>query len=351
MTFPQISDAARLERQRPPAGRVRMVLDTDTYNETDDQFALVHALLSPERLAVEAVYAAPFHNERSDGPGHGMELSYQEILHLLQRLGRSADGFAFRGSTSFLGAGGQPCESEAVRDLVARGLAAPDHDPLYVVAIGAITNVASALLIEPALAEKIVVVWLGGHALSWPDTREFNLRQDVPAARVVLDCGVPLVLVPCRGVTSHLHTSVPEIDRHVAPHGELGAFLASRFKEMRDDHFAWSKVLWDVATIAWLLDPAWVPTELVPSPVVTDQVNLERRPAPPPGALRQLRAPRPDLPRPVPQARRRCLNRSAHQERYSVNLATVAPSAAATVGHPLQQRDNVMTLWHLRSVL
>ena len=136
-----------------------------------------------------------------------------------------------------------------------RGLAGPDDDPLYVVAIGAITNVASALLTEPALAEKIVVVWLGGHALSWPDTREFDLRQDVPATRVVLDCGVPLVLVPCMGVASHLHTSVPEIDRYVAPHGELGAFLASRLKEMRDDHFAWSKVIWDVATIAWLLDP------------------------------------------------------------------------------------------------
>ena len=92
MTFPQISDAVRLERLRPPAGRVRMVLDTDTYNETDDQFALAHAMLSPERLTVEAIYAAPFHNKRSDGPGHGMELSYQQILRLLERLGRSAAG-------------------------------------------------------------------------------------------------------------------------------------------------------------------------------------------------------------------------------------------------------------------
>ena len=55
-----------------------------------------------------------------------------------------------------------------MRDLVARGLGSPDDDPLYVVAIGAITNVASALLTEPALAGKIVVVWLGGHALTWP---------------------------------------------------------------------------------------------------------------------------------------------------------------------------------------
>ena len=277
--FPKLSAAARLPRLRPPAGRVRMVLDTDAFNETDDQFALVHALLSPERLAVEAIYAAPFHNERSTGPGHGMELSYQEILRLLERLGRSPAGFAFRGSTDYLGRAGQPRESAAVRDLIARGLAGADDDPLYVVAIGAVTNVASALLIEPALAAKIVVVWLGGHALDWPDTREFNLRQDLPAARTLLDCGVPLVLVPCMGVTSHLLTSVPEIERHVEPHGRLGAFLASRFKQSGTDHYAWSRVLWDVATIGYLLDPAWVPADLVPSPVLTDQLtwSVDRR--------------------------------------------------------------------------
>ena len=279
MTFSKIADATRLERLRPPPGRVRMVLDTDTYNETDDQFAVVHALLSPARLAVEAIYAAPFHNERCDGPGHGMELSYREILRLLERLGRPADGFAFRGAADYLDPEGEPRESDAVRDLIARGRAAPAADPLYVVAIGAITNVAAALLLEPALVEKIVVVWLGGHALHWPDTREFNLRQDLVASRTVLDCGVPLVLVPCMGVTSHLLTSVPEIERHVAPHGQLGAFLASRYKEMRGDHFGWSRVLWDVATIAWLLDPSWVPSELVPSPLLTDQFtwSFDRR--------------------------------------------------------------------------
>ena len=308
MRFPQISDAVRLERLRPPAGRVRMVLDTDTYNETDDQFALVHALLSPERLAVEAVYAAPFHNERSDGPGHGMELSYQEILRLLERIGRSADGFAFRGSTGYLDAGGVPRESEAVRDLVARGLAGPDDDPLYVVAIGAITNVASALLTEPALAGKIVVVWLGGHALTWPDTREFNLRQDVPAARVVLDCGVPLVLVPCMGVTSHLHTSVPEIDRHVAPHGELGAFLASRLQG--DARRPLRLVAGAVGRGHHRLAarPGLGADRTGAEPGADRPGDLERRPPPPPGPLRELRAPRPDLPRPVRQARRR-LNR------------------------------------------
>ena len=65
-------------------------------------------------------------------------------------------------------------------------MAAPDDDPLYVVAIGAITNVAAALLLEPDLVRKIVVVWLGGNTHHQPSTMEFNLMQDPDAARVIL---------------------------------------------------------------------------------------------------------------------------------------------------------------------
>jgi len=86
MSFQRLSSDMLQRRLEPPAGRVRMVLDTDTYNEIDDQFALVYALRSPERLTVEAVYAAPFTNGRSSGPADGMEKSYAEILRLLDRL-------------------------------------------------------------------------------------------------------------------------------------------------------------------------------------------------------------------------------------------------------------------------
>ena len=84
---------------------------------------------------------------------------------------------------------------------------------MYVVAIGAPTNVASALLADPTLADRIVVVWLGGHALNWGDTAEFNLRQDPEASRVLLDSGVALVLVPCLGVTDHMITMRWSADR------------------------------------------------------------------------------------------------------------------------------------------
>jgi purine nucleosidase len=100
--FPEISESERIARLTPPEGKVRMVLDTDTYNEIDDQFAVVYALLSKEKLNVEALYAAPFSNSRSDGPGDGMEKSYEEILRLLDRLGIEPDGFVFKGSRVYL---------------------------------------------------------------------------------------------------------------------------------------------------------------------------------------------------------------------------------------------------------
>jgi len=270
--FPLLSDALRLDRLRPPKGKARMVLDTDTYNEIDDQFALVHALLSPEQLSVEAVYAAPFFNSRSTGPADGMEKSYEEILRVLARIGVSPDGFAFRGSAGYLPDRARPCPSDAAQDLVERALRAGDA-PLYVVAVGAITNVASAILIEPAIVERIVVVWLGGQPLHWPTAREFNLQQDPHASRLILDCGVPLVHIPCSGVSSHLLTTVPEIERYVEGQGAIGDYLAGIFRAYHADHFAWSKVIWDIAGIAWLLDSSWVPTELVHSPILTDQLT------------------------------------------------------------------------------
>ena len=146
-------------------------------------------------------------------------------------------------------------------------------------------------------------------------------------------------LVPCMG---NLQTTVPEIDRHVAPHGELGAFLASRYKEMRADHFAWSRVLLGRGHHRLAARPGLGADRVGAEPGADRPGHLEHRPAPPPGALRQLRAPRPDLPRPVPQARCRCLNRRARQQRCSVNLATVSPPApgSGTVGRSVLQRNS-----------
>jgi inosine-uridine nucleoside N-ribohydrolase len=231
---------------------------------------VVYSLLS-ERVHVEAIYAAPFFNSRSTGPGDGMRKSYQEILRLLSRMDHPAEGFVFHGSEQYLGGAGSPVRSDATDDLIARATQ-PRDEPLYVVAIGAITNVASAILLEPAIIERIVVVWLGGHPQYWPHTREFNLRQDVPAAQVVFDSGVPVVQIPCKNVAEHLRSTLPEMRAYVKGRGAIGDYLYRIFEEYFEDHYARSKVVWDISTIAYLTNPDWVPTEVRPSPVLLDDV-------------------------------------------------------------------------------
>jgi inosine-uridine nucleoside N-ribohydrolase len=263
-----------------PNGRVDLVLDTDTYNEIDDQFALVYALLSKERINFQAVYAAPFHNKRSSSPGDGMEQSYREIQRILELMELRAEGLAYRGSTTWLPDGATSVASEARDDLIARARA-HTGDPLYVVAIGAITNVAAALLAAPDIRDRIVVLWLAGHPLYWPDTAEFNMKGDVNASRVILDSGVPLVLFPCRLVAEMIRTTTGEL-RHVAGRSRIGDYLFRIFSEYETNppltQPGRSKVIWDLAPLAWLVNKGWVTTELCPSPILKPDVTWGQDP-------------------------------------------------------------------------
>jgi purine nucleosidase len=266
------------------ASPVRVVLDTDTYNEVDDQFALAHLLMSPDRIKLEAVYAAPFFlphcNSRSSSVADGMEKSYEEILRVLALVPTLQPPRVLRGSTRFISGADKAVESEAAADLVQRAKAIAG-EKLYVLCIGAPTNVASALLLEPKIAENMVVVWLGGHATYWPHTREFNLQQDVSASRVLLDSNVPLVLLPCNPVTSHLITTVPELEQQLAPYSKLGAYLTDIVRSHRGSSPGRSKTIWDISASAWIIDSNWVKTEEKPSPILKDdltwQLNADRR--------------------------------------------------------------------------
>ena len=249
-----------------------MVLDTDTYNEIDDQFALVYALAAKEKIDLEAVYAAPFHNSRSASPGDGMEKSHQEILRVLERLAVPPEGLVFKGSERYLGSPDSPCDSPAVQDLISRGMSS--RDPLYVVAIGAITNIASSLLLEPRLAERIVVVWLGGHSPYWPNQQEFNLRQDIPAARHVFDCGVPLVQIPCQNIAVQLAATVPELETYLGRTNAISNYLIDIFTAFNEEHGCISKVIWDISAVAYLIDPDLLASHPYPSPILHDDTTI-----------------------------------------------------------------------------
>ena len=265
-----LSHEQRLSLLEMPQHTVDVVIDTDAYNEIDDQFAISYALRSPERLNVQALYAAPFLNHRSTSPEDGMVKSEKEIHKLLTLLGEEREVYA--GSRTYLPDENTPVISPAAEDLSRRAMAYSPEKPLYVVALGAITNVASALLLNPAIADRIVVVWLGGHALEWPDNREFNIHQDVAAARVVFASGAPLVMLPCMGVVSAFTTTGPELDHWLRGKNALCDYLVQNTVDEAESYAkgrAWSRVIWDVTGVSWLLNDnqRFMRSRLMPTPL------------------------------------------------------------------------------------
>jgi inosine-uridine nucleoside N-ribohydrolase len=148
------------------------------------------------------------------------------------------------------------------------------ENPLYVVAIGAITNVASALLLNPEMKNNVVVVWLGGHAQHFHDTKEFNMKQDVAAARVVMECGVPFVQLPCNGVVDNFRISKPELEYWFKGKSDLADYLASNTIAKAESYAkgtAWTRVIWDVTAVAWLLNDGdkFMLSRIISTPIPT----------------------------------------------------------------------------------
>lgn len=269
--FAPVDEIALLRRLQRPNAPVDVVLDTDTFNEIDDQYAVSYLIRNADKLRLKALYAAPFSNQKAATPGEGMEKSYAEILHLLHLMEREdLRAITHRGSSAYLPDEKTPVRSDAAEHLAALAQKYTPENPLYVIAIGAITNVASALLLDPAIRDNIVLVWLGGEALDWPHNKEFNLRQDVAAARVVLGCGAAVVLLPCMGVVSAFTTSGPEIEHWLRGKNKLCDYLVDvTAKEAlsRGGLPTWTRPIWDVTAVAWLLSGDFMLDRIEHSPV------------------------------------------------------------------------------------
>jgi inosine-uridine nucleoside N-ribohydrolase len=285
-----LRDAWLQRRLAEPGGRCRIVIDTDAANEIDDQFALAWALRSEDRLRLEAVYAAPFsfaHRRAALGrppsderpfapPGVGMARSFDEIGRVFDLAGVPRAGRVFRGATGYLAGPRQAQASDAAEHLVALARSLPDDPPLYVLALGCPTNVASALLMAPDIADRIVVVWTSGYPSHAPHpNHSFNLEQDPAASRWLFDSGVPLVYLPGFHVGAQLRLSWPEAEAYLQGRGPLadGLFQLYAHNPLWElagvrERFAHSWVLWDLICVAWLLNPGWVPSTLVRAPVL-----------------------------------------------------------------------------------
>ena len=188
-----------------------------------------------------------------------------------------SDGMVFRGSTAYLPDAETPVESDAARRIIELAKeAAKDGEKLYVLAIAAITNVASAILMEPEIIKNIVVVWLGGHAFEWHGKNdEFNLYQDVPASQVIFDSKVPFVMFPCAMVTDHLLTTEPELKARCKNSGKIGEYLYTHTYEEMLAFGNDSRVIWDIVTVAYFVCPEAIKSVIRPTAKLNDDGSYD----------------------------------------------------------------------------
>ena len=222
--------------------RLRVIVDNDFAGDPDDLYQLVHHLLSPS-VDIRGIVASHL---RPDDPFYAGSDSADEARRVVERLAEAMRldlcGRLFTGSNMALASRTEPRDAEAARFIVAeamrdeRGLA-----PLFVVCGGGLTDLASAYLLKPAIADRLTVVWIGGpehEGLGYlppvVETPEYNLAIDVTAGQVVFnDSALPLWLVP-RNMYRQCLVSDVELRTRVANRGPVGALLYGAIQQVRD---------------------------------------------------------------------------------------------------------------------
>ena len=210
--------------------RRRVIIDTDAKNEADDQYAIVHALLSPT-LDVRALIPAHFGTRRSE---RSMEESREEIDRLLELMGRVGQVPVADGAPVPIVDERTPQDSPGAQAIIAESKLATPEDPLYVAFLGPLTDMASAILIEPDIVQRpIVVIWIGGVGYdgieSYPGI-EFNLGNDIAAANVVFDSGITVWQVPSN-VYSQVSVGYAELEEKIGGTSPLADYLISQMVE------------------------------------------------------------------------------------------------------------------------
>jgi inosine-uridine nucleoside N-ribohydrolase len=214
-----------VKSELPAQKRARVIVNTDAKNEADDQYAIVHALLTPS-FEIHGVISAHFGRRRTET---SEQESYEEVEKLLDLIHMRARVRLEHGARHALPDERTPVPSSGVQLIIDEALR-DDPRSLHVAFYGPLTDMASALLMEPAIdTPHVRVVWIGGG--EWPvGGGEFNLSNDIHAANVVMRSQVEVWQIPST-VYRRMGVSHAELFERVYPYGALGRYLVEQLIE------------------------------------------------------------------------------------------------------------------------
>jgi hypothetical protein len=135
-----------------------------------------------------------------------------------------------------------------------------DERRLVVLSIGAATDVASAIVKDPSIANRIAIVAMGFR--DWPDGGdEFNIKNDPLAWQVILNSRVPLVIGSATVTKRNLRLTTAQAADVMRSHGPIGEYLYDLFDRWFTQNAALAAqmvspgtwVIWDEVVVAYVL--------------------------------------------------------------------------------------------------
>lgn len=246
--------------------KINVILDTDTDNECDDQFALSYLIKSQDRFNIEAITIAPYQHDNELSIQEGLDRSYNEVIKICKWLNFEYENKVFKGSPDYIQDGYNET-NDAVNKIIETAL---KNNKTYVIGIGAITNIAMAILKQPKIIDKIEVIWLGGYSLLSSNNEEFNFRQDVQAVKEVFNSKVRLTIIPCENVAYSLMMSIYELEHHLRNKSELCNYLCDEFYDDGKHGIQTRRPIWDISAVAYLINSDWFETIETSCPDIND---------------------------------------------------------------------------------
>ncbi|WP_116771750.1 nucleoside hydrolase [Maribacter litoralis] len=231
------SQQARLEELNSLVKpRMRVIIDNDLGGDPDGLFQLAHHLMSPS-VEIRGIIASHLYEQGFGGPGTS-EYAKEQAMKVINILGLENSVDVYIDKSQSMVDVTKPIDSEAVQVIIKEAMRTDTDLPLYVACGGGLTNIASAYLLEPEIAEKLTLVWIGGPeyadiAIPPPGytTLEYNLGIDIKAAQVIFNnSNINLWQVP-RNVYRQPIMSDAELLIKVKGKGKLGNHLFNVMKE------------------------------------------------------------------------------------------------------------------------
>lgn len=258
-----------MEKLFIPKKKLRVIINTDAKNEADDQFAIVHAILTP-LFDLHGIIAAHFGTHKSKT---SMKDSYDETMLLLKLMDLQDQIRVVCGAPGAMPDEATPVDSPGARLIIEETLK-EDERPLHIAFYGPLTDMASALLLEPRIAERnIKVIWIGGG--DWPSGGpEYNLSNDIHAANVIFKSELELWQIPST-VYRLMAVSYAEMLEKVYPHGELGKYLMEQVYEFNEDYLQDPyeyRSLGDSPAVGVIMYPACGKWSWHPAPIFNEQM-------------------------------------------------------------------------------